>query len=61
MKEAETGVINENSEVNGFSSVLFFYNMGTLLVVITSMPILACISHILKLLKNKHKIIETAY
>lgn len=61
MKEAETGAINENFEADGFSSVFFLYNMGTLMVVILSMPILGCVSYILKLFRNKNKRIDAAY
>ncbi len=61
MKEAETGAINDNFKSDGFSSVFFIYNMGTLMVVILSMPLLAVVSYTLKLLRNKHRRINTAY
>jgi len=54
MKQAETGPINENFEADGFGSHFFLYNMGTLMVVILSMPFLVCICFILKLLRTKH-------
>lgn len=61
MQEAETGAINENFEANGFGSHFFLYNMGTLMVVILSMPFLGCVSYMLKIFRSKHKRIETAY
>jgi hypothetical protein len=54
MKQAETGAINDNFEADGFGSHFFLYNMGTLMVVILSMPLLVCLSFILKLLRKKH-------
>jgi hypothetical protein len=55
MKQAETGPINDNFKADGFGSHYFIYNMGTLMVVILSMPLLVCASYILKMLKHKHK------
>ena len=61
MKQAETGAINDNFEADGFGSHFFLYNMGTLMVVILSMPLFVCLSFMLKLLRTKHKKIQTYY
>jgi len=61
MKQAETGAINDNFESDGFSSVFFIYNMGTLMVAILSMPLLIVLNYTLKLFRNKNKRIMAWY
>lgn len=61
MKQAETGAINDNFESDGFGSVFFIYNMGTLMVGILSMPLLIVLNYTLKLFRNKNKRIMAWY
>lgn len=61
IKQDDPGAKNENLNNLGYGSMFFIYNMGTLLISIAVIPLLAILSYILGLMKEQSSLANRQY